>query len=102
MTEYLFHMLPSGTTRTMPASIALQADSHFHGAALALRQFMERGCDITAPLAHIDITESNGVKQTLLVDEVAELLNEPTQVEFVDRENLGVLLQALRAWFSGS
>jgi hypothetical protein len=93
MTEYLFHWWPSGTTRTIPPSVKLQADSHLHGAALALRRFMELGCDITTPLAHIDITESNGVKQTLLVEEVVDWLNEPKQVEFIHREGLSVLLR---------
>ena len=92
MTEYLFHWWPSGTTRTMAPSVKLQAESHLHGAALALRQFMELGCDINAPLAHVDITESNGVKQTLLVEEVVDWLNEPKQVEFIHREGLSVLL----------
>jgi hypothetical protein len=91
MTEYLFHWWPSGTTRAMPPSIKLQADSHLHGAALALRQFMELGGDITAPLAHVDITESNGVKQTLLVDEVLDWLQEPQQGDFIHREGLSEL-----------
>jgi hypothetical protein len=96
MTEYLFHWRP-GTPRTMPSSIKLQAESHLHGAALALRQFMDLGCDITAPLAHVDINESNGVTQTLLVDEVLVWLREPQQGEFVQREGLAVLLRSLAA-----
>jgi hypothetical protein len=95
MTEYLFHWWPSGTTRPMPPIIKLQADSHLHGAALALRQFMELGCDITAPLAHVDITESNGVKQTLLVDEVLDWLHEPQQGDFIRREGLSALSNRL-------
>src|SRR5258706_15347836 len=102
MTEYLFHWWPSGTTRTMTPSIKLEADSHLHGASLALRQFMELGCDISAPLAHVDMTESNGVKQTLLVEEVLDWLNEPKPVEFIHREGLAVLLRSLRTSFSGS
>jgi hypothetical protein len=43
MTEYLFHWWPFGTTRPTPPIIKLQADSHLHGAALALRQFMKLG-----------------------------------------------------------
>jgi hypothetical protein len=85
----------------MSPSITLQADSHLHGAALALRQFVELGCDITAPLAHVDITESNGVKQTLLVEEVVDWLNEPKQVEFIHREGLAVMLDSLRTSSSG-
>jgi len=92
MTEYLFHWWPSEATRTMTPSIKLQADSHLHGAALALRQFLDRGCDIRSPLAHVDITESNGVKQTLLVEEVVDWLNQPKQAEFIHREGLAVLL----------
>ena len=96
MAEYQFHWRPSGTTRTVTPSIKLQAESHLHGAALALRQFVELGCDITAPLAHVDITESNGVKQTLLVEEVLDWLNEPKQVEFIHLEGLAALLHQLR------
>jgi len=95
MAEYLFHWWP-GTTRTMPPSVNLHAESHLHGAALALRQFMDLGCDIAAPLAHVDVTESNGVKQTLLVDEVLDWLHEPQQGEFIHREGLAVLLTEVR------
>ena len=77
----------------MRPSIKLQAESHLHGAALALRQFMDLGCDITAPLAHVDVTESNGVRQTLLVDEVLDWLHEPQQDEFIHRAGLGLLLR---------
>ena len=102
MTEYRFHWWPSGATRAVFPTIKVEAESHFHGAALALRQFMELGCDIAAPLAHVDMTESNGVKRTLLVEEVADWLNEPKQVEFIHREGLAVLLHSLRTSFSGS
>ena len=78
----------------MTPSVTVEAQSHLHGAALALRQFVELGCDITAPLAHVDITESNGVKQTLLVEEVLDWLNEPQQTEFIHRESLAVLLSS--------
>ena len=91
MTEYLFHW-PSGATRAVTPSIKLQAESHLHGAALALRQFVELGCDITGPLAHVDVTEANGVKQTLLVEEVLDWLNEPKQLEFIQREGLAAML----------
>jgi hypothetical protein len=101
MTEYLFHWRP-GTARLTPSSIKLEAESHFHGAALALRQFMDLGCEITAPLVHVDINESNGVKQTLLVDEVLDWLAEPQQREFVYREGLALLLRPLRTSVSGS
>src|ERR1700741_664130 len=91
MTEYLFHWWTAGATRSMTPSIKLEAESHLHGAALALRQFVELGCDIAAPLAHVDITESNGVKQTLFVEEVLDWLNEPNQSEFIHRERLAML-----------
>jgi hypothetical protein len=90
MTEYLFHGRP-GATPPKPSSITLEAESHFHGAALALRQFLDRGCDITAPLAHVDISEASGVSQTLLVDEVLDWLRQPQQGAFVQREGLAVL-----------
>jgi hypothetical protein len=51
------------------------------------------GCDLTAPLAHVDVTESSGVKHTLLVEEIREWLNDPKQTAFVHREGLAVLLQ---------
>ena len=92
MTEYRFHWSAPEASRPVTPSVTLQAESHLHGAALALRQFVALGCDITAPLAHVDITESNGVKQTLLVEEVLDWLNEPKQAEFVHREGLAVLL----------
>jgi hypothetical protein len=91
MTEYRFHWRPSGATRIATPAITLQAESHLHGAALALRQFVELGCDITAPLAHVDMTDSDGARQTLLVEEVLDWLNQPKQVEFIDREGLAGL-----------
>jgi hypothetical protein len=92
MTEYQFHWWPTGTTQTTAQSVRLQAESHLHGAALALQHFMQLGCDIAAPLAHIDMTEPDGGKQTLLVEEVLEWLSEPKQREFIQREGLAVLL----------
>jgi hypothetical protein len=92
MTEYQFHWWPSGTMPALAPAITLQADSHLHGAALALRHFMQLGFDITAPLAHVDMTEPNGVKQTLLVEEVLDWLNEPNQRDFIHREGLTMLL----------
>jgi len=93
MTEYQFHWLPSATA---PApSITLEAESDLHGAALALQHFMKEGCDLTAPLAHVDVTEPDGRKQTILVEEVLEWLNDPQQTAFVDREELALLQQRL-------
>src|SRR5262245_10707018 len=93
MTEYRFHWWP-GSTPTPPPSMSLQAESHRHGAALALRHFVDLGCDIAAPLAHLDISEPDGLKQTLLVDELLEWLHAPQQAEFVQREDLSVLLDS--------
>ena len=92
MTEYRFHSWPSGTTRAPNPSVSLQAESHLHGAALALRHFKQLGCDITAPHAHLDMTEPDGGKQTLLVEEVLDWLNDPKQTDFIHREGLAVLL----------
>jgi hypothetical protein len=93
MTEYRFHRWSSGTTPAPIPSVRLQAESHLHGAALALRQFVEQGCDITAPLAHIDVSEPDGVKQTLLVEEVLDWLHDAKQTEFRQREGLAFLLR---------
>jgi hypothetical protein len=92
MTEYQFHWWPSGTHPTLTPSVSLKAESPLHGAALALRHFMELGCDVTAPLAHVDMTEPDGVKHTLLVEEVLDWLNDPNQTALVHRDGLAVLL----------
>lgn len=92
MTEYRFHWWPSVIKPAPIPSVTLQAESHLHGAALALRQFKQLGCDITAPLAHVDMTEPDGIKQTLLVAEVLDWLNDPKQTEFIRREGLAGLL----------
>ena len=94
MTEYLFHWWHPGAAHSVTPSVKLEARSHLHGAALALRQFVERGCDINAPLAHVDITESSGGKQTLLVEEVLDWLNEPEQTEFIHCEGLTALVSS--------
>jgi hypothetical protein len=91
MTEYQFHWL-SKTHPTPTPSVKLEAESHLHGAALALRQFRELGCDISSPLAHVDMTEPDGVKQTLLIEEVLDWLQDPKQSAFVHREGLAALL----------
>jgi hypothetical protein len=93
MTEYKFHGWPSGSTGSSTPSVSLQAESHLHGAAIALRHFAQLGCDIAAPLAHVDMTEPDGVKQTLLVEEVIDWLNDPAHTAFVQRESLEVLLR---------
>ena len=75
-------------------TVRIAAQSHLHGAALALRQFAELGCDITAPLAHVDMTEADGATETLLVEEVLDWLNDPERRNFVHHEGLGVLLHS--------
>ena len=60
MTEYKFH---SSSAKGAPTpSVRLEADSPLHGAAVALRQFIELGCDIGAPLAHVETLENCGDK----------------------------------------
>ena len=93
MTEYRFHSRQSASSPAVKASINLDAESRFHGAAMALRQFVDGGCDITAPLAHVDLTEPGGGTHTLLVEEVLDWLKDPRQSVFVQREGLAVLLQ---------
>ena len=93
MTEYRFHWWPSKTKSVTTPSVTLEAESTLHGAALALRHFMQIGCDITAPIAHIDLTDSDGRKHTLLVEEVLDWLKDPKQTAFVQREHLATLLQ---------
>jgi len=90
MTEYVFHR-PAGSERWLVPDSGLTADSRLHGAALALRHFKELGCDLSTPLAHVDITESDGASHTLLVEEVLDWLSEPEQAAFVRREGLDVL-----------
>ena len=92
MIEYKFHGPPKGATRAPAPTVTFDAESHLHGAALALRHFTELGCDISAPLAHVDLTEADGARHTLLVDEVLDWLQNPNQAGFVARERLGDLL----------
>ena len=92
MTEYQFHWWPTGTKQAPVQSVRLQAESHLHGAALALQHFRQLGCDISAPLAHVDMTGPDGAKQTLLVEEVRDWLSDPKQGEFIQRQGLAVLL----------
>src|SRR5215813_3302371 len=96
MTEYLFHGWAPPGERSSTPGIRLEAESPRHGAALALRTFLNLGRDITAPLAHVDVTDAGGTRHTLLVDEVVEWLRQPAQAAFVEREGLGMLLQEQR------
>ena len=76
----------------MPPVVTIAAASRLSGAALALRQFAQLGCDLTSPLAHVDVTERDGSEHTLLVEEILDWLNDPKQSLFVHHECLGVLL----------
>src|SRR5262245_3873006 len=92
MIEYHFHWLATESHQADTPAVRVEAESDRHGAALALRHFMQLGCDINAPLAHVDLTEPDGGKRTLLVEEVLEWLNDPEQAAFVGREDLARLL----------
>jgi hypothetical protein len=93
MTNYRFHWWPTGATAKLTPSIALEAQTPRHGAALALRRFVELGCDINADGAHVDVTESDGVKHTVLVEEVLDWLKDDERAAFVQRHGLAPLLQ---------
>jgi hypothetical protein len=60
---------------------------------MALRHFKQLGYDIAAPVAHIDVKESSGIKHTVLVEEILDWLKDPRQEAFVQREQLALLLQ---------
>jgi hypothetical protein len=91
MTEYVFHRPPASLERWVVPDSRLTVDSRLYGAALALRHFKELGCDLSTPLAHVDITEPDGTSHTLLVEEVLEWLSDPKQAALVRREGLDVL-----------
>ena len=93
MIEYRFHWRPSASSPAVQASVDLDAESKLHGAAIALREFMQRGCDIAAPLAHVDVTEAGVGPHILLVEEVLDWLKDPGQSAFVQHEGLAVLLR---------
>lgn len=92
MTEYHLHWRPSKTQAALSPGVKLEAQSQFHGAALALRHFKQAGIDITAPLAHLDMSDAGGVTHAMLVEEVLDWLNAPEQTSFVQREGLAGLL----------
>ena len=93
MIEYQCHWWPSGAQPKLTQSVGLEAQSRLHGAALALRHFIDAGCDINAPAAHIDMVDERGVKHMVLVDEVLDWLEEPGQAAFVQQEHLATLLR---------
>jgi hypothetical protein len=93
MAEYRLHWMTREKQSRVSEAVTLEADTARHGAALALRHFMQHGCEITTPLAHLDVTEPSGRRHTLLVDEVIEWLHDSQQAQFVENEHLGVLFQ---------
>jgi hypothetical protein len=93
MTEYRFHWLVQGSRANLTPSVVLEAPTTFHGAALALLRFLDQGCDMGAPGAHIDVSDSDGAKHTILVEELFDWLKRPEQTGFVQREGLAVVLQ---------
>jgi hypothetical protein len=92
MTEYRFHWWSARPERATSPTLTIAAESRLHGAAIALRQFAALGCDITCPLAHVDMVEPDGTNHTLLVEEILDWLNQPKQMLFVHHECLGTLL----------
>jgi hypothetical protein len=96
MIEYQCHWWPSGAQPKLTQGVAFAAQSRLHGAALALRHFIDAGCDISAPAAHIDMTDGDGTKHLVLVDEVVDRLKEPGQAAFVQQEHLARLLREER------
>jgi hypothetical protein len=94
MTEYRCHWWPAGAQAVLTPSVSVDAVSTRHGAALALRQLVQLGCDITAPHAHVDLKEPDGIKHTVLVEELIDWLRAPEQAVFVAREGLAELLRA--------
>ena len=93
MTEYRFHWLVRGRQANLTPSIVVEAPTTLHGAALALLRFLDQGCDLDAPGAHIDATESDQAKHTILVEELFDWLRRPEQADVVEREGLATLLQ---------
>ena len=92
MTEYRFHWWPTQPAGNLIPTVTLEAPSKLGGVALALRRFAQLGCDVTTPLAHVDLTDADGVKHTIMVEEVFDWLKAPEQAAFVQREHLGALI----------
>jgi hypothetical protein len=93
MTTYRFHWWPLGEKARLTPGMDVEAQSPRHGAALALQRFVESGCDIGAPGAHLDVTDPDGSKRTVLVEEVLDWLNDDEQAAFVRSHGLAPLLQ---------
>lgn len=92
MTEYRFHWLVQGGHANLTSSVVVEAPTTLHGATLALLRFLDQGCDMGAPGAHIDVTESGGAKHTILVEELFDWLKRPEQTALVEREGLASLI----------
>jgi hypothetical protein len=92
VTEYQFDWKASANAPAVKSRVSIDAQSRFHGAAIALREFVRRGYDIAAPLAQVDMTEPSGETHILLVEEVRDWLKDPRQAAFVRGEDLAVLL----------
>jgi hypothetical protein len=97
MTEYRCHWWQPAATQALTPSVTVDAQSPRHGAALALQRLVELGCDVNAIGAHVDITDADGVKHTVLVEEVFDWLKDDEQAGFVQRHGLATLLQQWQA-----
>jgi hypothetical protein len=91
-TEFRLHVW-SNTPGLQSPTISLDADTNLHGAALALREFTRRGCDVSPFGAHIDMKDTRGRTHTVLVSEVIDWLRLPAQGDFVAKEELTALLE---------
>lgn len=75
-------------------SVSIDAPSVRHGAALALRELVKLGCDVTAAHAHVDVQDADGATHTVLAEELIDWLSAPEQAAFVEREGLETLVRA--------
>jgi len=46
-----------------------------------------------APGAHVDVTDADGAKHTVLVEEVRDWMKHPEQTAFIERQGLANLFQ---------
>src|SRR4029450_6575965 len=90
-TEFRLHLW-SRVPGDRPPAASFDAESNLEGAALALRQFMQSGYDITAPGPHRAVEAPGGPSRTMMISEVLEWLHRPDQAELVKKENLEQLL----------
>jgi hypothetical protein len=92
-TEYRCHWWPTGAQPVLTPSVTVDARSTREGAALALRQLLQLGCELNAPHAHLDLIGLDGARHTVLVEELIDWLRAPEQATFVAREGLDELLR---------